>query len=159
MGSGSFKDYIDEQKRLLEEKARKATSRIADDLTKEANRAIDEFYSWSPRRYKRQEAIRKINKPKRYYRNPHNTIYRGGVELPASTGGSYHANYLPGHPAVSDEYIADLFYAGRHGATECFPRWVLNHIRNMPPTMSPSPIEMIETKYNEISNNLANYFE
>lgn len=151
-----FEDYINELKRELEVKARTAVSRIADDLTLEADLAILKYYSWDPRRYPRQGAI--IGKPKRYYKNPHSTVYTGGVEMPDGTGGSYHANYLPGHPSVSDTYIADLFYAGRHGATECFPEWVLNRIHNFPPTMSPSPLEMLEKKRDDIIANIDVYF-
>ena len=153
-----FANEIEKLKRELENRARNAASHIADELTKEANLAISTYYSWKPSRYHRQEAIMKINKPKRYYKNPHNTIYYGGVELPGSTGGDYHANYLPGHPSVSDTYIADLFYAGRHGATECFPKWVLSNIHRIPPQMSPSPIEIMQTKYNEIATNIEKYF-
>lgn len=141
----------------VKDKARQAVSRIANEMTQEAEFQILKFYSsYSPSMYKNQFGLR--GSYKRYYRNPHNTIYYGGVELQPSSG-SYRANYLPGHPSISSEYISDLAYEGRHGATEQFPKWVLSHINTIPPVMSPSPKDALEKKIKDIEGNIDKYFD
>ena len=151
---------IDTLKKEVQERARKATSKIADELVLETKMALAYFYnSYKPTRYThRQQSILSTGF-KRYYKNPHNKIYYGGVELtPEANSGSYHANYYPDHRAIAPNYIADLIYEGRHGATEMFPEWVRAHITNYPPQMSPSPRERIEEKLEKIKENISDYF-
>lgn len=147
-------------KKDVQEKARRATSKIADELVLETKMALAYFYnSYHPTRYTHRQQSILSSGFKRYYKNPHNTIYYGGVELtPEANSGSYHANYYPDHRAIAPSYIANLIYEGRHGATEMFPEWVRAHITNYPPKMSPTPRERLDKKIEEIGNNLDKYF-
>lgn len=140
----------------LEFQASRAARRIADELTETAESAINDFYSWRPKMYHRNGSAQKMFQ--RYYRNPHNSVYHGGVEFLPNIG-SYHANYLPGNPSVMSRYIFNLVYLqGRHGATEDFPESVRAYISNYPPMMITSPMKQVLKKRKEILSNFKSYF-
>lgn len=135
---------------VLRQRAQKAASKIADELTKEAALAIEDFYgSYSPAMYKRQGGLKGTYK--RYYRNPHGKIYHGGVELMPGTG-SY-SSFISGESVGSDFVSALAVFNGMHGNIEALPF----KVKTVPPRMTPSPYEKINTKKDIILMNIYDY--
>ena len=59
-----------------------AVGKIRDELTEEARTAIELFYeSYSPVYYNRHYENFRKRSFKKYYANPHNQVYYGGVQL------------------------------------------------------------------------------
>lgn len=160
-----FKDWVEDfcsgLKKQAQEKASKVADRIANEQESTAKLAIASFYSnYKPTKYKRHYTNFMNNAHKRYYNNARSTTYYGGVEqTPDAMESIYHANYKKGNPSVDPQYIYWNTMAGRHGAVEFFPPNVRNNITNVPPVMSPSPIEMILMKREEIINNIDSYID
>lgn len=121
-------------------------SQVRDEMYKEAQFAIDAFYNdYEPLYYKRHFYNFKKNSFKKYYKNPHNSIVRGGVELtPYEMDDLYR---------LETEYVFSLVYVGYHGNAAIFP----HNVSNIPPIMSPSPLEMLLDKRDHIVGNIGNY--
>lgn len=116
-------------------------SRIAEELNIEAVFAISEFYrDYEPKHYERHY-YNFIGKTSReYYRNPHNTMVRGGVEL--------NPEWMDDLYRDSTEEVFDLVLHGFHGAPLG---------KNNIPVMSPTPLDIIEAKRDEIVSNIESY--
>ena len=139
-GFDQIKKAIDNQ---LKEKMRNAASYIANALTNEAHMAISMFYGhYSPVIYKRSGAL--TNSYKRYYKNPHNTIYHAGVEIKPD-GGSYRID--------SDFVTAQTWFYGKHGNWEA-----VNPNASIPPIMSPTPYQYLLMKRDHVLQSLQSYF-
>lgn len=138
--------------RIYEEASQHLTSAgkaIADDLTTSAEQAIDNFYlSYTPIEYVRGQGMK--NTYERLYKNNGKKVYCG-VRL-TSPSTSY-PNYN-NKRSVSGAYIFELTYAGRHGATELFPF----PVTHFPPIMTPSPLDRIYKKRDQIIANIDAYF-
>lgn len=86
--------------------------KISDEMAKEYQYVIDRFYSeYSPKYYKRHSErgmTPGLNKTfKKYYKNPHNTIYYGGIEI---TSDNMYDDYRD-----SKEAVLGSFLNGYHG--------------------------------------------
>ena len=141
----------DEIVKIVQTKVQKAASKIADELTQEARNAISDFYNHYPNPvlYKRQGGLN--SSYKRFYRNPHGTVYRGGVELMPGSG-SYHS--CISREAVGSDFVSALaIFNGEHGNVQALPY----SVNTIPPVMSPSPYEKIEEKRNAILMNIYDY--
>lgn len=133
----------------LRKRMQNAASKVADELTMAAQNAMSEYYSWSPVLYSRTGAM--MNTYSRLYHN-HGDAITCGVRL--TPPGAY-PNYN-GKKSVSGQFVFQLAYSGRHGNTATFP-WA-SSIVNWPPTMSPSPINMIMDKRDEVIGKIDSYF-
>lgn len=86
--------------------------KISDEMAQEYQYVIDKFYSeYSPEYYKRhtERGMKPgLNKTfKKYYKNPHNTIYYGGIEI---TSDNMYDDYHD-----SGEKVLSSFLDGYHG--------------------------------------------
>ena len=121
---------------------------VRDEMYKEAHFAIDEFYNdYEPIYYKRtpKHYNFKKNSFKKYYKNPHNSIVHGGIELtPDELDDLYRAD---------KEYIFNLVYLGHHGNVNMFP----HTINNIPPVMSPNPLNILLNKRDFLVKNIVDY--
>ena len=145
---------MDGLKKVIENKARekvqKGVSKIADELTVTALTSVMGFYGhYTPISYKRHGGL--YSSFRRFYRNPHNTIYYGGVEILPSAG-----DYK-----VSGDYITELAYSGHHGNIEALGgiAYPNRPIKNYPPVMPLSPGEILERKKESIIAHIGDYFE
>lgn len=135
---------------------------VRDELTKTTRDAIEKFYSsWTPHTYNRHYYNFLENSFRPYYKNPHNTIIRGGVELtPYLMDDIYYSiaknskskyESTPGidsnEPKLTD-YIFNLVYMGYHGNIS-----MLNSNLSVA-RMSPSPYDLIMDKRDYLLNNI-----
>lgn len=86
--------------------------KISDELAQEYQYVIDRFYSeYDPEHYVRHSErgmVPGLNKTfKKYYKNPHNTIYYGGIEI---TSDNMYNDYRD-----SKEKVLSSFLNGYHG--------------------------------------------
>lgn len=123
-------------------------SKVRDEMYEEAKLAIDTFYNhYEPLYYKRHEYNLKKNSFKKYYKNPHNSIVRGGIELtPYELDDLYRAD---------TEYVFNLVYLGYHGNVNMFPH--RDKIYNIPPVMDPDPFTILLNKRDYLVENINNY--
>ena len=128
-----------------------------ENLYKIAFKAISAFYSdYSPIYYKRHRPISyNLRKSyRKFYANPHNTIYRGGVELSSE--------WMDDLYRADTDYVFNLVYAGYHGNILMLP-WEkedrdgppFGTLKNIPPIMSPSPLEIILNARDNMVKNMA----
>lgn len=117
-----------------------------DEMYEEAKYAIDAFYNdYKPLYYRRHYYNFEKNSFQKYYKNPHNSIVRGGVELtPFDLDNIYRADA---------SYVFELVYSGQHGNVGAFP----HQINNIPRVMSPSPMEILLDKRDYIISNIDAY--
>lgn len=149
----SFADLLEQDLRNLQSNIAKYTiQKMADDLTKECEKAIETFYSqYDPEDpslhngrvyYYRHWNFRKSYK--RYYDN-HDPKFVGGVELLIDS--------LPNVYEGTNSDPRSVFgrvYLGYHGIAS---------FQGRAPIMSPSPMRLIVEKYYEILNNKDEYFD
>ena len=115
---------------------------VKNELTETAFNAITRFYtSWTPKSYNRHYFNFMNYSFKGYYKNPHNSIVRGGVELTP-----YRMRNIYEDPT---QEVFDLVYHGYHGMASITSPNV--------PVMSPSPIELIYLRRNNIVKNISMY--
>jgi len=126
-------------------------SQVRDELNITAAKAIEDFYNHyrpknnEPLYYKRHYYNFRNNSFTKYYKNPHNSIVRGGVELtPYELDDLYRAD---------TEYVFNLVYLGYHGNVKMFP----HQVSNVPPIMEPNPLTIILNKRNDIIGNINHY--
>lgn len=151
--SANVENAVDSVINDLKSRAREAGKWAADELTMEAQNAIEDFYGWTPSMYNRNGGLK--NSYKRYYSNKHGNIIYGGVELLDST--SNYRSVISGK-GVSNAFVTMLaWFAGRHGFAEAFPAWM--HVHNYPPVMSPTPHERVIKRYHEVESEIMRFFE
>lgn len=134
-----IKDDMEKYKNTL---GRSLAGQFRDELTLAATNAMGAFYGdYSPKKYKRHYYNFMENSFRPYYSNPHNTIFRGGVELTPSAMDS-----------IYDEPVElvfnDVFELGYHGPQEFAPA-----------QMSPSPLRIVLDKQEYIHKNPMKYIE
>ena len=151
--ASTFAELLEKDlKKLQNNIARYAIQEIADDLANETENAIEIFYSqYDPEDlslhnghiyYYRHWNFRKSFK--RYYEN-HNPRYIGGVELlPDSI-----PNVYRGRSSSPMEVFGRVYYLGWHGIASG---------QGKVPIMSPSPMQIIMRKYDDIKENSEKYF-
>lgn len=124
---------------------RYAASEIADDLTEAAKLAIQAFYDdYTPVKYHRHFWNFRSNAYRRYYSNPHNRIYRGGVELtPSEMADIYQRKYS------TEEVYGSVMEIGSHGP----------EMYTTVPPMSKSPIQLIIEKRDDMLKNIDLYVD
>lgn len=141
-------DLIQDLKTYATSVCTSLAGQVRDEMYKEAHFAIDEFYNdYEPIYYKRTKNHYnfKKNSFKKYYKNPHNSIIRGGLELtPYELDDLYRAD---------KEYVFNLVYLGYHGNVNMFP----HTIYNTPPVMEPSPLDILLDKRDFIVKNINDY--
>ena len=121
---------------------------VRDELYEEAKLAIDAFYEdYTPLYYKRHKYNFKKNSFIKYYKNPHNSIVCGGIELTP--------NELDDLYRAEPEYVFDLVYLGYHGNVELLTPY--QKINNIPPVMEPGPYEILLDKRDWLVKNINNY--
>lgn len=114
---------------------------IADELTEEAELAINDFYNqYNPKYYYRHGNFTKSFKRK--YSN-HNPVFSGGVELLEDSL----PNVYTGRNS-SSESIFWRVYLGYHGIAS---------MQGFAPILSPSPIQRLYNKRDEIIKNSKKY--
>jgi len=148
---------LDEQiKNYVNSVASKTAGIIADDLTDEASSSISDFYNdYEPKYYRRHYYNLKENGFRRYYRNPHNTIFYGGVELtPEKMDDLYNAPPEQVFNTVMDGFhgVASMISSGN--ADMGFVRQT-----TFVPRMIPSPMDMLLDKRQYIEKNIDKYIE
>lgn len=115
---------------------------VKEELTKTAYNAITRFYtSWTPKYYNRHYYNFMNYSFKGYFKSPHNTIIRGGVELTPYRMKDIYED--------STQEVFDLVYHGFHG--------MAGITNSNIPKMDPSPIELIYLRRNNIVNNIGMY--
>lgn len=121
-------------------------AQVRDEMYKEAQFAIEEFYNdYDPLYYKRHYYNFRKNSFIKYYKNPHNSIVRGGIELtPYNMDDIYRAE---------KEYVFNLVYLGYHGHVQSFP----HEIFNIPPRTKPSPYDILLRKRRNLIRNISDY--
>lgn len=141
---GSSMDFTGLEKdlrRYANNVCRYAASEIADEMTEKALLSIAAFYSdYSPSKYQRHYYNFMNNSFRRYYSNPHNKIYRGGIEL---TPDAMDAIYQ--HPI--DEVYGSVIESGSHGP----------ELYTTVPPMKKSPLQMMYEDRDEIEKNINTY--
>ena len=121
---------------------RSLAGQFRDELTLAATNAMGAFYGdYTPKRYKRHYYNFMENAFRKYYSNPHNTIFRGGVEL---TPGALDDIYGEEVEIVFD----DVFEFGFHGPSEFAPA-----------RMDRPPLRRVYDKQEEIYKNPKKYID
>lgn len=111
MGVTKFElDFIDalkdDVKMLSHALSSSLAHKISDEMAQEYEYVIERFYGeYNPKYYKRHPGLNKTFK--KYYKNPHNTIYYGGIEI---TSDNMYNDYRD-----SKEDVLNSFLAGYHG--------------------------------------------
>lgn len=132
---GDLKEYTNQFIRGIVEE-------VKNELTETALNAITRFYtSWTPKYYNRHYFNFLQYSFKSYYKNPHNTIIRGGVELTPNRMRDIYED--------STQEVFDLVYHGFHGMAGITNPNV--------PKMDPSPLELIYLRRNNIVKNISMY--
>lgn len=121
---------------------RSLAGQFRDELTLAATNAMGEFYGdYTPNQYKRHYYNFMEYAFRKYYSNPHNSIFRGGVELTPNLLKDIYAE-------STDKVYEDVFIEGYHGPNEYAPK-----------KKEKSPLEMIYEKQNEIYKDPMPYIE
>lgn len=133
--------FVDELNGFALDLKKELAHKVGRDLQKTLIDAILVFYdTYQPTSYKRHKPQGfnwKENSYELYYKNPHNSIIRGGIELTPN-------NVLPIYRA-EPQYVFDLFYSGIHG-------------QDTLPQTEPSPYKRLLNKRVEIYENIDKYF-
>lgn len=147
------KDLLTDLQKYSATVAISLATQVRDEMNTTAQKAIEDFYNHyrpkngEPLYYKRHYYNFRKKSFTKYYKNPHNSIIRGGVELtPYNLDDVYRAD---------TEYVFNLVYLGYHGNVGMFP----HHVTNVPPVMSPNPLDILLDKRNEIIKNINEYKE
>lgn len=120
-GIKKINDVALERKKLLAHK-------VSDELYNAATYAIDMFYAhYKPIYYRRHYWNFEKNSFSKYYKNPHNSIIRGGVRLSASNMSDIYQD--------PKQEVFDFVYQGFHG--------VASAIWGYPERMIPTPLDII----------------
>lgn len=108
MNSSLGNSFIRKLEKLGQEKAKTLAKEAREKLTNEYIYTISIFYGeYEPQYYKRHPGGGLYKTYKKYYRNPHNTIYYGGVEItPENMYDDYHDQPIE---------VLNSFLEGYHG--------------------------------------------
>lgn len=121
---------------------RNLAGQFRNELTLAATNAMGEFYGdYTPHKYKRHYYNFMEYAFRKYYSNPHNKIFRGGVELTPELLKDIYVE-------SPDTVFEDVFMGGYHGPNEYAPK-----------QMKKSPLEMVYEKQKEIYKNPMPYIE
>lgn len=153
----SLKDYLE---KYTKEVGRIAAANIRDELTETAFNAIVQFYEdYSPKSYQRHYYNFLEKSFRKYYSNAHGNIFRGGVEFTPQLMDDIYQSSKGYSSSQVTEQVFDTVYAGFHGvaSTQIYPPGT--EPRVIPHVMSPSPMELIMNKRDDIENNLDKYIQ
>ena len=150
----TFADLLEQDLYNLQVNISKYTiQKMADDLSKECEHAIDMFYAqYNPEDpsihngrvyYYRHWNFKKCSY-KRYYRN-HEPRFIGGVEFLMDS----FPDVYKGRSSSPKEVFGRVYYLGWHGIASG---------QGLTPIMDPSPMKLIMRKYDEIYKNKDRYF-
>lgn len=132
--------------KLLFNVTKNMATQIRDDLYDEAVFAIEKFYQhYEPHFYLRGNGLKKTYK--KLYQNSHGKTIKSGVSLSNDK--------MPNDYGIRNDYIFNLGYSGYHGNVSMFP----NYSGFVPPIMTPSPLEIILNKRDNIISNIEKYKE
>ncbi len=141
-----------------QEACRLVAGKIRDDLTLEAKNAISEFYnSYTPDYYKRHFYNFQEKSFKKYYANPHNKIYYGGVELTPNAMDDIYQD--------SVEQVFQSVYEGFHGPASMIGTGYASigetpiKFSKVPERMWPSPMELLYRKRDYIIDHIQDYID
>lgn len=141
-------DLKDDLKRYSGEVCKSLATRTRDTLYEISQMAIEAFYDdYDPVSYRRHYYNFRNNSFSKLYKNPHNSVFRGGVLLSYEDMDNIYQD--------STQEVFDLVYAGIHGVAGGFvsPK----SFSRIPPVMNPSPLEMIRIKQKHIVDNIEDY--
>ena len=146
-----LEDIARELEQFSKDVAKEMAINTRDELYKEADNAINTFYSHYPsplyyQRHTNPYVGYNIKKSiKKLYHSPHGTSFNGGIELSSEwMDDIYNTNRKKNY--IHTDYIFNLIYAGYHGNVNMLP----NYDGFVPPVMSPSPLELILNKRDEL---------
>ena len=149
---------IGEIEKYCQNVLRQTTADIRDELTQEAFDAIVAFYeSYSPKIYRRHYFNFLEHSFKKYYKNPHNQIYYGGVQLTPETLRNCYQD--------DTREVFDTVYSGYHGPANMIGYgWESIGETPMafsivPKQMVPSPRQRIIDKKKYIEQHLQDYID
>ena len=137
-------DLAREIEQFSQDIARELAIDAREQLAKEANLAINKFYGhYTPEYYHRHRPIQGNIKKSfhKYYANAHYYVYSGGIEISS--------DWMNDIYRADKDYVFNLIYAGYHGNVAMFPF----QVNLVPPVMSPSPLDLILNKRDELINN------
>ena len=140
-------DLAKEIEQFSRDVARELAIDTREQLVKEASLAINKFYShYTPEHYHRHLPIGKNIKKsfRKYYANAHNYVYSGGIEISS--------DWMNDIYRADKDYVFNLIYAGYHGNVAMFPF----QVNLVPPIMSPSPLDIILDKRDELIKGVQN---
>lgn len=142
----------DEIEKMINDYGKKVCSKMAglirDELTETAQNAIAAFYNdYDPKYYSRHYTNFQKRSFRKYYSNPHNKIFTGGVELTPGLLEEYYQE--------DADVVFDSVYAGFHGPMGYDVNPSKKQI--LPHRMQPSPMDMILDKREEILDNVDYY--
>lgn len=147
--SATWADVERDLKKYCNKTLASAAGKIRDDLTAEAFNAVVFFYtSWSPKYYRRHYYNFLEKSFTKYYSNPHNTIFRGGVKLTPEEMDDIYQD--------PTQEVFDSVYAGFHGVSSMF---VNPYTFTVTPVTEPSPMEMIIAKRDYIEQHISEYID
>lgn len=133
-------------KKFSVEVSKQMAKYIREEMLISAYQSIMAFYSdYKPLSYKRHYYNFLENSFRGYYKNPHNQIIRGGIELtPYMMDDIYKGSddYKKKGGNITD-YVFNLVYSGYHGNIS-----MMN--RGDTPRMDPSPLKIILDKRDEL---------
>lgn len=147
--SVSWNDVKDEIRQYCKKVLSNVAGQIRDELTQEAQYAIEDFYNdYNPLYYHRHYWNFYNNSFKKYYSNPHGVIFRGGVELTPQDMSDIYQDPI--------QEVFDSVYAGFHGVSSMF---VSPKSFSITPCMSPSPMKRLLDKRDQIIADIDDYVE
>lgn len=126
--------------------SRELAIKTREELYKAADKAINYFYAdYSPIYYRRHLPVTSNIKRsfRKYYANPHNTIFSGGIEMSS--------DWMNDLYRADTDYVATLVYSGYHGNVLMLPQV----ITNVPPITNPSPMMRILNTRDKIQANIS----
>lgn len=128
-----------------------AAGKIRDDLYKEAETAIADFYaSYNPIYYRRHYYNFEKNSFRKYYSNKHGSIIYGGVELtPQLLDDIYQEK--------NTQEVFDTVFEGFHGPASMF--YTPKTFSVIPPRMIPSPRQRLLNMRKRIMDSPEKYIE
>lgn len=149
-------DFVRDIKQYASNIAKFTATAIRDDLYKTAYDAIVTFYDdYQPKSYNRHY-YNFLNKSfKKYYHNNHDTKYSGGIILSAEwMDDIYRASE---RSDLGTEFVFDLVYEGYHGWDTGWTVPSEPVTNGFGERMQPSPLDLIEKRYNYISRHINKY--
>lgn len=126
---------------------------VRDEMLIESYKAIMQFYAdYKPKIYQRHYYNFLENSYRGYYKNPHNQIIRGGVELTPYLMDDIYTGTTEYKDSGGDitDYVFNLVYSGYHGNMAMMGKGETYR-------MNPSPLEIIQNKRDQIVKEIHKY--